>query len=202
LRADGSTQWAYKKRPLYTHSNDKLPGDAYGVGLDEHWSVAVITENFRPANVSVTALEGYGDALALNGMTLYGGYAFEKRWGGRNLRDTFTNVYAKGKQLGGAACADAQCLSKWRPFAAPANAQPSGFWEPISRRDGTKQWAYKGYALYSYAGDDAPGQHNGQATYDFEKFEGEGFDLQRVAYLKQISNASGGVGIYWNIAKP
>jgi predicted lipoprotein with Yx(FWY)xxD motif len=201
-RADGSTQWAYKKRPLYTHSNDKLPGDAYGVGLDEHWSVAVITENFRPANVSVTALEGYGDALALNGMTLYGGYAFEKRWGGRNLRDTFTNVYAKGKQLGGAACADAQCLSKWRPFAAPANAQPSGFWEPISRRDGTKQWAYKGYALYSYAGDDAPGQHNGQATYDFEKFEGEGFDLQRVAYLKQISNASGGVGIYWNIAKP
>ncbi len=201
-RADGSAQWAYKKRPLYTHSNDQLPGDANGVGVDEHWNVAVITENFRPANVNVTALEGYGDALSLNGMTLYGGYAFEKRWGGRNLRDTFTNVYVKGKQLGGAACADAQCLSKWRPFLAPANAQPSGFWEPVAREDGTKQWAYKGYALYSYARDNTPGQHNGQATYDFEKFEGNGFDFQRVAHLKEISKASGGVGIYWNIAKP
>ena len=201
-RADGSAQWAYKKRALYRHSSDQLPGDAYGAGVDKHWNVAVITENFRPANISIATLEGYGNALSLNGMTLYGGYSFEKRWGGRNLRDTFTNMYAKGKQLGGAACVDAQCLSKWRPFLAPANAQPDGFWEPVSRDDGTKQWAYKGYALYSYAGDNAPGQHNGQATYDFEKFAGAGFDFKRVAHLKEISKASGGVGIYWNIAKP
>lgn len=201
-RADGSTQWAYKKRALYTHGNDRLPGDAYGVGVDERWRVAVLTENFRPANIAVATLEGYGDALSLGGMTLYGGYAFEKRWGGRNLRDTFTNMYVKGKQLGAAACAEAQCLSKWRPFLAPADAQPNGFWEPVSRDDGTRQWAYKGYALYSYAGDSAPGQHNGQATYDFEQFEGAGFDYQRVAQLKEISKASGGVGIYWNIAKP
>ncbi len=201
-RADGSAQWAHKKRALYRYSNDRLPGDAYGVGVDKRWRVAVLTENFRPANLTVATLEGYGDALSLSGMTLYGGYSFEKRWGGRNLRDTFTNQYAKGKQLGAAACGDTQCLSKWRPFLAPADAQPNGFWEPVPRDDGTKQWAYKGYALYSYAGDSAPGQHNGQATYDFEKFAGAGFDFQRVAHLKEISKASGGVGIYWNIAKP
>lgn len=57
-------------------------------------------ENFLPARVGVTSFEGYGDALTLDGMTLYGGYAFEKRWGGRNLRDTFTNVYSKGKKWG------------------------------------------------------------------------------------------------------
>jgi predicted lipoprotein with Yx(FWY)xxD motif len=201
-RADGSAQWAYKKRALYRYSNDRLPGDAYGVGVDTRWSVAVITENFRPADIGIATLEGYGDALALKGMTLYGGYSFEKRWGGRNLRDTFTNAYYKGKQLGAAACIDPSCLERWRPFIAPADAQPNGFWEPVQRPDGSKQWAYKGYALYTYAGDSAPGQHNGQATYDFVQIEGDGFDFKRVSLLQEISKASGGVGVYWNIAKP
>ncbi|HEY4368929.1 MAG TPA: hypothetical protein VGN07_16965 [Steroidobacteraceae bacterium] len=201
-RNDGSKQWAYKKRPLYASSNDELPGDARGAGVDRKWSVAAVSNNFQPMKVGITTLDGYGDVLSLNGMTLYGGYAFEKRWGGRNLRDTFTNAYYKGKKLGGAACATDQCLNTWHPFLAPANAQANGFWEPIKRADGTTQWAYKGYALYTYAGDKAPGQHNGQATYDFAKVEGVGFDFQRVSYLQEISKASGGVGVYWNIAKP
>ena len=201
-RADGSTQWAYRKHPLYSYRGDLLPGDAHGAGVDKNWSVAVLTQNFAPAHVNVVHMDGYGDALALNGMTLYGGYSFEKRWGGRNLRDTFTNVYQKGKELGGAACADAECLKTWKPFLAPADARANGFWEPVTRADGTKQWAYKGYALYSYAGDTGPGQHNGQATYDFAKVDGKGFDFQRISYLQNISKASGGVGVYWNIAKP
>lgn len=201
-RGDGTPQWAYRGRPLFTHGDDELPGDAHGAGLHEKLQVAILTENFSPAEVGVTFLNGYGAALTRDGMTLYGGYAFEKRWGGRNLRDTFTNVYFKGKQLGGAACVDEQCLSTWRPFRAPEEAQPNGFWEPIERDDGTRQWAYKGYALYTYAGDDAPGEHYGQAVYDFAKPAGEGFSFQRVSYLQEISKASGGVGIYWNIAKP
>lgn len=201
-RGDGSKQWAYKKRPLYANSGDELPGDAHGAGIDRKWSVAVLTQNFQPPKIGVTTFDGYGDALALNGMTLYGGYAFEKRWGGRNLRDTFTNAYYKGKKLGGAACTTDRCLNTWRPLLAAANAQASGFWEPIRREDGSLQWAYKGYALYTYAGDKAPGEHNGQATYDFAKVEGDGFDFKRVAYLQEISKASGGVGVYWNIAKP
>jgi predicted lipoprotein with Yx(FWY)xxD motif len=200
-RADGSRQWAFRKRPLYAYSEDRLPGDAHGAGV-EKWRVAVLTENFRPPNVRTVSLEGYGDALTLDGKTLYGGYSFEKRWGGRNLRDTFTNAYYKGKQLGAAACVDASCLETWRPFIAPADAQPNGFWEPVQRADGSKQWAYKGYALYTYAGDSAPGQHNGQATYDFATVEGDRFDFKRVSLLQGISKASGGVGVYWNIAKP
>ena len=134
-------------------------------------------------------------------MTLYGGYAFEKRWGGRNLRDTFGNAYYKGKRLGTNACVDAQCLQSWRPLVAPKNAQPQGYWEPLQRADGSLQWAYKGYALYTYAGDKAPGQHYGQATYDFLN-TGEESMFKRISYLQEISRASGGVGIYWNIAKP
>ncbi|MFG1344982.1 hypothetical protein V5F59_08820 [Xanthobacter autotrophicus DSM 431] len=40
-RADGSSQWAYKGKPLYTWSKDKAPGDVSGDGfLDGAWSVA------------------------------------------------------------------------------------------------------------------------------------------------------------------
>jgi len=201
-RADGSLQWAYKKQPLYRYRDDALPGDALGAGVDEHWSVAVLTQNFRPSGVSVALLDGYGATMASDGMTLYGGYAFGKRWGGRNLRDTFKDAYHKGKELGGAACDEAQCLKSWRPFLADARAQPSAFWEPITRADGTRQWAYKGFAMYTYAGDEAPGDHTGQAIYDFKKPEGNSEYLKKVAFYQEVGKASGGAGIYWNIAKP
>ncbi len=200
-RADGSQQWAYRGKPLYLYPGDKLPGDANGIGVDARWSVAAITANFRPAHLSLVNFNGYGAALVLDGMTLYGGYPFEKRWGGRNLRDTFTNQYARGKHLGASACVDA-CLKSWRPLVAPANASSNGFWETIARPDGTRQWAYKGYALYTYAGDKASGDHNGQAIYDFAKTEGDASDLKRTAFFAEIAKADAGAGIYWNIAKP
>jgi predicted lipoprotein with Yx(FWY)xxD motif len=200
-RADGSQQWAYKGRPLYVYPGDKLPGDANGLGVDPRWSVAAVSENFHPAHVSVALFNGYGAALTLDGMTLYGGYPFEKRWGGRNLRDTFTNQYARGKRLGAAACLDG-CLKSWHPLLAPADATSNGLWEAVARPDGTRQWAYKGYALYTYAGDKAPGDHNGQAIYDFAKTEGDASDLKRTAFFADIAKADAGAGIYWNIAKP
>jgi predicted lipoprotein with Yx(FWY)xxD motif len=200
-RADGSQQWAYRGKPLYLYPGDKLPGDANGIGVDARWSVAAVSENFHPAHVSIVNFNGYGAALALDGMTLYGGYPFEKRWGGRNLRDTFTNQYARGKRLGAAACTDA-CLKSWHPFLAPGKVASNGFWETIARPDGSWQWAYKGYALYTYALDKAPGDHSGQAIYDFAKTEGDASDIKRTAFFAEIGKADAGAGIYWNIAKP
>jgi len=200
-RADGTRQWAYQSRALYTYAGDRLPGDAHGTDVDPRWSPAALTTNFHPEDVSIASFDGYGDALTLKGMTLYGGYAFEKRWGGRNLRDTFTNVYYKGKKLGPAACTDQVCLDKWRPFLAPADAQPSGFWETVRRSDGSLQWAYKGYALYTHAGDSAAGDYYGQASYDFATAGEARFDFTRVSQLQQVSRAAV-AGIYWNIAKP
>ena len=135
-RKDGSRQWAWRDRPLYRYRGDLLPGDAHGRAVDARRTMAVLTENFRPPGVAVTALEGYGDALSLDGMTLYTGSAFEKYWGGRNLRDSFKNAYDRGKRLGGDACADAECLKTWRPFHAAADAWSTGFWEVVTRRDG------------------------------------------------------------------
>jgi hypothetical protein len=164
--------------------------------------MAVLTESFRPPRVAVTALEGYGDALSLDGMTLYTGSAFEKYWGGRNLRESFRNAYDRGKRLGGDACADAQCLSTWRPFHASADARSTGFWEVTTRRDGSRQWAYKGYAVYTHAGDEAPGQNRGQATYAFATLDGTPEEIERAVWLAELGRTYGGAGIYWNVAKP
>lgn len=201
-RADGSKQWAYRQRPLYRYRDDPLPGDANGVGVDERWTPAALSEAFRPEGVTVTHLNGYGDALALNGRTLYQSFAFEKYWGGRNLRASFKNAYYKGKRLGSRACLSEGCLATWQPFLAPADAVPDGFWEPIERTDGTRQWAYKGYALYTYAGDKAPGEHYGQATYDFAKLEGTAAEIQHAEMLAEITGTNSGAGVYWSVAKP
>ncbi len=202
VRADGLRQWAYAGRPLYRFEGDALAGDVHGRDVADGWEVAARSENFRPADVTVTTLPGYGDALSVHGMTLYAGSAVEKYWGGRNLRDSFTVAYFRGKRLGGDACSDDGCLATWRPFRAPAGARSRGFWEVIPRRDGTNQWAYKGFALYTHTGDTAPGQNRGHAIYEFTDPAGRGEALERVAMLAAIGNAAGGAGVYWNIAKP
>ena len=202
VRANGLRQWAYVGRPLYRFEGDALPGDVHGRNLGGGWEVAALSENFRPAHVTVTALPGYGDALSVHGMTLYAGSAFEKYWGGRNLRDSFTVAYFRGKRLGSDACSDDGCLATWRPFRAPAGARSTGFWEVIRRRNGTDQWAYKGFALYTHTGDTVPGQNRGHAIYEFTDPAGRAEALDRVAMLAEIGNAAGGAGVYWNIAKP
>jgi predicted lipoprotein with Yx(FWY)xxD motif len=202
-RSDGSRQWAYKGRPLYAYAGDQLRGDVHGTGVDKQWQVAALTQDFRPAGVGVTTLDGYGDAMSLRGMTLYGSYMFEHRIGGRNQRDDFThNSYKKGKELGANGCLDAHCLQLWRPFLAPADAQPDGWWEPITRADGSKQWAYKGFAMYTYAGDKTPGDHSGQAVYDYVNPDGTYPNFQREMLFVKITQVLAGAGVYWNIAHP
>jgi predicted lipoprotein with Yx(FWY)xxD motif len=39
-REDGSRQWAYKGKPLYTWVRDSKPGDATGDGVNNVWHVA------------------------------------------------------------------------------------------------------------------------------------------------------------------
>ena len=55
-RPDGSVQWAYQQRPLFTNSIDRLPGDVLAQKLDERFTVARLTESFSPPNVGVTFL--------------------------------------------------------------------------------------------------------------------------------------------------
>ncbi len=60
------------------------------------------------------------------------------------------------------------CASAWPPFivtaapAAPAGA--AGKITLITRADGGKQVAYNGAPLYTFSGDSAPGDANGQGS--------------------------------------
>jgi predicted lipoprotein with Yx(FWY)xxD motif len=38
-RDDGSKQWAFKRKPLYTWKDDKKPGDVTGDGVNNVWHV-------------------------------------------------------------------------------------------------------------------------------------------------------------------
>ena len=203
-RADGASQWAYKKRPLYRYSGDLLPGDAFGENVDRKWKIAGIAESFRPAHVDVANIEAYGNTLTLSGMTLYTGVQFQKRWGGRSTRDGFRNAWSKGLRLGAAACGSEKCLTEWRPFLAANGAQASGFWQIYTRADGTRQWAYKGYAVWTRVTDKKPGDITGQLTFDYAKLGGTESDLKRTAFLDDVGGdrVYGGAGIYWVLARP
>jgi predicted lipoprotein with Yx(FWY)xxD motif len=56
------------------------------------------------------------------------------------------------------------CTGVWPPYTAPAGTQaPSGSgFGIITRSDGTMQWTYQQFPLYTYSGDAAAGQDNGQ----------------------------------------
>lgn len=59
---------------------------------------------------------------------------------------------------------DGKCAEAWIPLAAPANAQATGDFTPITRNDGSKMWAFRYRPLYTSAADKAPGETNGTAT--------------------------------------
>ena len=60
------------------------------------------------------------------------------------VQDTLTRAWAKRKL--------------WH---AGSDAKASGDWSVITRDDGSKQWAYKGKPLYSWAKDQKPGDMTG-----------------------------------------
>lgn len=62
-------------------------------------------------------------------------------------RDTEPNV---------STCVDA-CAQAWPPVRAGADAMPFDDWTLVDRKDGARQWAYKGKPLYRYAMEQKPG---------------------------------------------
>ena len=99
-----------------------------------------LAQGVQPAKVADTSK---GKVLAdQKGMTLY---TFD--------RDT----------AGASNCTD-QCAQNWPPLAATADAKASGDWTVITRKDGAKQWAYKGKPLYTWAKDTKPGDVTGDGV--------------------------------------
>jgi predicted lipoprotein with Yx(FWY)xxD motif len=72
-------------------------------------------------------------------------------------------VYTFDKDVAnsGKSTCNAQCATAWPPVAAQASDTASGDWSVVTRDDGSKQWAYKGQPLYTFAKDAKPGDTTG-----------------------------------------
>lgn len=80
--------------------------------------------------------------------------------------DGFTLYYLKTDAHSSVTCTG-NCATTWPPdlvTSTPKAAGLSGSLGTIANPDGGEQLTYDGWPLYSYAGDSAPGQANGQGS--------------------------------------
>lgn len=167
MRDDGINQWTYKGQALFTYNDDYNEGDAFGIGADKRFSVAAYKRYWNPPNVTTQRTSQLGIVLATaDGKSLYrrSNYIFQSG-GGHSLKRGDPIRPAVGRDLG----ADPRCkkdCDRWHPFLAPADAQPWGDWNIVTRPDGKKQWTHRGFALWTFDGDKRPGDINGNDMTD------------------------------------
>lgn len=206
-RKDGVRQWAYQGHALYTYTGDLSEGVVNGAGVDKRWTPATVVNYFMPPGVASNVTPGQGRVLSTAaGMTLYrrDGYIFQSG-GGHSLRRGQPARPAVGRDIGVNAHCDDACAKLWKPLAAPSDAQPQGLWSIYTRADGAKQWAYQGYALWTYAGDARPGDINGNDVLDIRRFAdsaGMTANVPRQAFMDVGTPMDGAAGLYWAIAVP
>ncbi len=148
----GKSQLTYKGWPLYEFGPDSLKrGSTKGVSFPSPgvWPVAQTSINSAAviANIKITNNSKYGMILTDgNGRSLY---SFAK--------DTTT------------ATCNGSCANIWPAFYTDTLTVGPGLdksdFGTITRSDSTKQITYKGWPLYYYSGDSAPGDVNGEGLF-------------------------------------
>ncbi len=190
--AGGARQWAFGGKALYTHAGDVRYGDLSG--MDEAgWRPVVLQKPLAPPaelSVQMTADgEVYADG---RGMTLYS-------WGCVDEAEdrALCDVPGASQTYRRALCGvPATCIATWRPVVAAAAARPVGrTWSIVTvdptgayqyaapgQTGGLRVWAYRGRPVYTFAGDQEPGDMNGHNIRSFVLW---GFGMVR-------ANAGGG----------
>ena len=143
----GLAALSVKRLPAPAQANGRV---AAAVGVVSVVALAVLAGSVASAGPAAPATAGtlktasIGGATVLtnaNGLTLY--------W---FVPDTATRSACYGT-----------CAAYWPPVTGPATAGPgvTGTLATITRSDGSVQAVYDGHPLYTYIGDTAPGQANG-----------------------------------------
>jgi predicted lipoprotein with Yx(FWY)xxD motif len=181
-------QWAYDGKPLYTYALDSVNaegfqyfGDIFG-GLYgrpiKGWHILLL-QGVPPAPHKVTVQTGT-DMLAERsaerkiyadgrGMTLYTLECIDDSVDLLDCDDVGDSPLYWTSFCGG----EDRCQTLWHPFAAAASDKSiNNVWtvitinprNPLQRADsaGVRVWAYRGKPLFTYAGDDRPGEVNGE----------------------------------------
>ena len=190
-RDDGIYQWALNGKPLFTYNGDVELGDSNGKAVDPRFNLAWVMRYFMPPEVAIRQDQRRGGVLieATTGKSLYArDRATYGGTGGHNARGGSRGNFGTGQSIGLSGC-DAICEQTWRPLLAAPNAEANGYWTTFDRPDGSKQWAYQGYALYTYA-NEGSGIVTGHDTYDVT-----------VNHSVQDVSATN-LGLYWRVTSP
>jgi predicted lipoprotein with Yx(FWY)xxD motif len=155
VRDDGTRQWAFKGKPLYTFSGDHKAGEVNGDGLNNEWRAVVTVRKFLPPKVAIWNSD-FGPAFTTtDGRTLY------------VLAQLKFNPLGTKRHTGpniGLTDCTGDCTKTWIPYAAAADAQGAEDWSVVTRDDGSKQWAYKGWPVYTNARDAKAGDTMGEGV--------------------------------------
>ncbi len=141
VREDKSRQWAFQGKPLYLYKNDAKPGDANGDGVANQWNIA-----FKP----VSTPPGIGVQRTLVGYVL--------------IDQKKMTLYALDKDKADGSGCDGVCTQNWSPMWAPTVAHGFGDWSVLTRKDGSRQWAFKGKPIYRYKHDAHPAEISGETA--------------------------------------
>jgi predicted lipoprotein with Yx(FWY)xxD motif len=79
-----------------------------------------------------------------------------------------TLYHLSGEHSGKFICTSSACVGVWHPLIAPSSGAPSGASSlgTVKRPEGTTQVTYKGTPLYTFTGDQQPGETKGQGIKD------------------------------------
>lgn len=195
-REDGLGQWAYRDAALYSYKGDYVFDDLNGILAGEPVEPAMAFRHFMPREARIAVLPHRGPLLSTSGgMTLYAQRAGRARLDS-DKRGKYTVPVTSAEELGTQGC-QGECLKTWIPFLARAEDQPSGLWTIYDRPDGSRQWAYRGSALYTYSGDRNPGDiaGNNKLVLVMGRADDANADLYKVA-----AGAGGppGAGFTWH----
>ena len=163
---DGVPQWSFRGRALFTLAEDLEPGAINGINAAPEFKIALVGRHFVPSNITVQDTPGRGRVWAdSRGMTVYRVQPSIFRLGGNDLRRGFPYDPSIARAASAISC-DEACMQTWRPVSVPEGALPSGFWTIVTAENGTKQWAYRGFPLFTYSKDTKPGSLAGNNTAD------------------------------------
>jgi predicted lipoprotein with Yx(FWY)xxD motif len=181
-RPDGQLQLVAGKYPLYTFAGDASAGDVNGQGSGDVWFVVNKTGTIVKDKNTAAAKSAYpsdtvaapaatpapvaaaAPATATAPITV----AASPNLGKLLVNNKGLTLYGFTKDSAGNPTCEKACAQAWPPTLVPSSELPAGLdakvFSVVKRPDGTNQLKAGKWPLYTFAGDAAAGDTNGQGS--------------------------------------
>ena len=171
-RPDGTRQVTYNGWPLYYFIGDTRPGDVNGDGVGDLWAAAPVSMN--PLTFTGLTSPLVGGVSPTENVTVASNNPSIVIGGNPTLGDFlvdahYRTLYVYRRDLPGVSHCTDECAANWPPLViqqgSPSiEAGLTGLVGVITRPDGTRQVTVNGWPLYYFAGDQKPGDANGDGV--------------------------------------